>query len=258
MLDTGIAVQETIRSRPLHSRPAPQQRGSFATCLADGAVRVVPAGHHLFCQGDPATHVYRVESGHILLYRMLPDGHRQVVDFAMPGDLIGLGALREHTNSAQATECSCITSHSINMVHERAGRDPSLVRELYMALSLELSATRELLVTVTRRTASERLAAFLLALARRNERRGKDSSVVVLPMSRIDIADFLGLTIETVSRTFTKFRRAGLIDLEQCILVTIRDLGKLEAVAAGAVGPGSEQLGDGKQLHRCSIVEQRQ
>ena len=86
---------------------------------------------------------------------------------------------------------------------------------------------------MSQRTATERLAAFLMALSRRNERRGEDPTEIVLPMTRTDIADFLGLTIETVSRTFTKFRSEHLIDLEQNILVTIREAGALEQMAEG-------------------------
>jgi CRP/FNR family transcriptional regulator, anaerobic regulatory protein len=101
-------------------------------------------------------------------------------------------------------------------------------------MSRELLQARELLFTVSQRTAAERLAGFLLALSRRNERRGDNSDEIVLPMTRTDIADFLGLTIETVSRTFTKFRNDDLIDLEQCILVTIRNAAALSAIADGA------------------------
>ena len=104
---------------------------------------------------------------------------------------------------------------------------------LYEAVSQELLAARELLMTVCQRTALERVAAFLLALSRRNQRRGEAAHELVLPMTRTDIADFLGLTIETVSRTFTKLRQDGVIDLEQCIIVTICDVDRLNALSGG-------------------------
>ena len=88
-------------------------------------------------------------------------------------------------------------------------------------------------MSVSHRTARERVAGFLLALVQRSARRGEDATNIVLPMTRTDIADFLGLTIETVSRTFSKFRAEGLIDLEQCVLVTIRDRHALTVIAEG-------------------------
>ena len=113
------------------------------------------------------------------------------------------------------------------------GKNPKLGLELYEAIAGELGATRELLMSVSHRTAQERIAGFLLALAQRNARHGEDPATIVLPMTRTDIADFLGLTIETVSRTFSKFRAQGIIELEQCILVTVRDLDQLSRIAEG-------------------------
>ena len=94
-------------------------------------------------------------------------------------------------------------------------------------------AAPEPLFTSSRPSATEPIGSFLLPLSRRSERRGEDPLEIVLTMTRPDIADFLGLTIETVSRTFTKLRNEGLIDLEQCILVTIKDAEALAEVARG-------------------------
>jgi CRP/FNR family transcriptional regulator len=103
--------------------------------------------------------------------------------------------------------------------------------KLYEALSAELTAARDLLATVGTRSATERLASFLIALARRNERGGFNSNRIVLPMLRSDIADFLSLTVETVSRTFTRLKQRGIIDLPQSTLVIINDRDELEQVA---------------------------
>ena len=206
---------------------------AFASSLPRGSARTVNAKDHVFCEGDVATHVYRVEFGHVCIYRMLADGRRQVIDFAYPGDLIGLGDLGEHAASAQATERTRLSCYTLTSVWEQARHDIALGLKLYQAMAYELAAARDLLMTVSQRSACERVAGFLLALSRRNMRRGQDANEIVLPMTRTDIADFLGLTIETVSRTFTKFRVDGLIDLEQCILVTIRDHAGLQRVATG-------------------------
>lgn len=206
---------------------------SFANDLPTGTARFLAAREHLFREGDAATHVYLVEAGHVCIYRMMSDGRRQVLDFAYPGDMIGLGSLHEHGVSAQATTRAKIRCLSAAGVHEAARRSPHIGAKLYEALASELSAARELLFTVSQRTATERVASFLVALSRRNERRGEDANEIVLPMTRSDIADFLGLTIETVSRTFTKFRTLGLVGLEQSILVTIKEPAALAQMAEG-------------------------
>lgn len=202
-------------------------------CAVHGASRTLSAKEHVFCEGDPATHIYLVEAGHVCIYKALADGRRQVIDFAYPGDWVGLGAIAAYGSNAQATTRTRLRSVPMASVHEAARHDARLGLTLYEAVSRELLAARELLFTVSQCTATERLASFLLALSRRNEHRGEDASEIVLPMTRADIADFLGLTIETVSRTFTKLKTAGLIDLEQSILVTIRDPHRLAELAEG-------------------------
>ena len=193
----------------------------------------VEAREHLFTEGDSKTHVYRVETGAISLYRVLPDGRRQVVDFALPGDLIGLGSPGVHRLNAQATKPTRLRSLPLGALSQLAESDPELALKLYEAVSQELEAAHTLLMTVGKRSAVERVATFLLLLSRRNTRNGNDSHIIELPMSRTDIADMLGLTIETVSRTFTKLRGEGVIDLEQSARVLIRDHDELARLAEG-------------------------
>ncbi len=234
MLATAFAHDADV---PYHT-PALEPRGrdridTLSDRVATGTPRTYAAKDHIFREGDPASHVYLVEAGHICIYRMMADGRRQVIDFAYAGDFIGLGALEEHAANAQATTKTRVRCIPVSALHDIARHDARFGLKLYEAVSRELQAARELLFTVSQRTATERLAAFLMALSRRNERRGEDPTEIVLPMTRTDIADFLGLTIETVSRTFTKFRSEHLIDLEQNILVTIREAGALEQMAEG-------------------------
>ncbi len=236
MLATAFTTTADIEDHaPASSHVVAVERDLLGERLGRGALRTLEAKEHLFCEGDPASHVYRVEVGHICIYRMMPDGRRQVVDFAYPGDMIGLGAIVDHSDSAQAMERTVVRTMPVATLRELAQSDTRLGLKLYEALSRELMAARELLFTVSQRTAAERVAAFLLALCRRSERRGEAANEIVLPMTRMDIADFLGLTIETVSRTLTKLRHEGVIDLEQCILVTIL---KPEALAQLAQGGG--------------------
>ena len=240
MLATAFA-STTIASRERSgaAKARPTGGDAFADHLLAGTLRTLDAKEHIYREGDAATHVYRVEAGHVCIYRFLPDGRRQVIDFAYVGDFVGLGALDTHTVNAQATSKTLVRSVPVVALHELARTHTSLGLKLYEAVSRELNAARELLFTVSQRTATERLAGFLLALSRRNERRSEKADEIVLPMTRADIADFLGLTIETVSRTFTKLRTEGVIDLEQCILVTIKDAEALQELAGGGSGQGN-------------------
>ena len=239
MLATVHGPIEMAQQRRSAANPA--RIHDLSHSLPEGKIRVVAAKEHVFREGDPATNVYCVDAGHVCIYRVLSDGRRQIVNFAYPGDFIGLGAIREHSASAQAGAKTRLRSFAVASLRESARHDTNLGLSLYAAVSEELVAAHDLLMTVSHRSAGERLAAFLLALSRRNGRRGEHEREIVLPMTRTDIADFLGLTIETVSRTFTKFRHEGLIDLEQCILVTICDLDAL-AMAAGNGASPDQQL----------------
>lgn len=222
-------------NRALTSRAAPSLRteAGFQQRFAQASLRRVEAKELLFAEGDAVSYLYRVETGAIALYKLLVDGRRQIMGFAYPGDLIGLGIEREHVMNAQAvkpTRLRCLPAASLR---QAAARDPTLALKLYEALAGELATTRDLLLTTGQRSAIERVAGFLLALSRRNGRNGFDPTRFELPMTRTDIGDFLGLTIETVSRSFTKLKLLGLLELPQCSQVQLRDIDRLESVADG-------------------------
>lgn len=206
---------------------------SWEQRLKNASVKVLQAREHVFFEGDAKNNVYVLEKGTVCLYKTLPDGRRQIVDFAYPGDLIGLSSGEDHAFSAQAITLTRVRCLHASSLHEAARHDPRVGMQLYRALSDQLMAARDLLLTVGQRNATERLAALLVALSRRNERADGDPSQIVLPMTRADIADFLSLTIETVSRTFTKLRVSGIIDLAHSSLVIVRDMTMLEQLAAG-------------------------
>jgi CRP-like cAMP-binding protein len=231
----------TISSLPAShiATPARQaqdpQRGTlaFEDRLANGPVRIIDAKEHLFSQGDARTHVYKIESGAICLYKVMADGRRQVLNIALPGDLIGLGSASEHAFNAQATRRARLRSMPAAAIHKLASEDGCFGLKLYEAISLELAASRELLLTVGQPSALERVASFLLALSKRSVRNGESAESIKLPMTRADIGDFLGLTIETVSRTFTKLKLQGLIELDQSSGARLLDVGALEELADG-------------------------
>jgi CRP/FNR family transcriptional regulator len=233
---TGFHAIESVYY-PVSQRPAvsPERCGrSLDEYISQSPSRQYDAKEFVFAEGDHASHIYRVESGAIALLRLLSDGRRQILGFAYPGDFIGLGAQGEHIMNAQAIRPARIKAMPVSAVHRLAAKDPVLCFTLYQCIAEELAATRDLMVTTGHRSACERVAAFLVTLARRYGVDGEPASVVNLSMTRADIADFLGLTIETVSRTLTKLKIGGLIDLPQSARVILLDRMGLQKLADGA------------------------
>jgi CRP-like cAMP-binding protein len=222
--DRTVSLRSAVSARPA---------SGFEQSLAQASLRRIEEKELLFAEGDEITHVYRIETGAIALFRVLADGRRQVMGFAYPGDMIGLGMEEEHEMNAQAVKPTRLRCLPVSSVQQTAAKDPMLGFKLYQALARELAATRDLMLTTGHRSAMERVAGFLLAFSRRNERNGKDPSTIELPMTRTDIGDFLGLTIETVSRTFSKFKAMAVIELPQSNEVKVIDLEALESLAAG-------------------------
>jgi CRP/FNR family transcriptional regulator, anaerobic regulatory protein len=205
-------------------------RGGKKDRFERASVRRFQSKEHIFCEGDPRTHVFQIEDGVVTIYQMLNDGRRQIVDFAYPGDFIGLGATGEHRFSAEATSSTRVRCFSASALEETARSDPSLALRLYKAVSLELSAARALLVAIGQRSAIERVSTFLLMIHGRTvtaKDSGNVSNVVHLPMRRADIGDFLGLTIETVSRTITKLRMMRVIEVSHGTSIRIIDVDRL-------------------------------
>ena len=165
----------------------------------------------LFTEGDRASHVFNVTRGVVRLYKMSPDGRRQIVGFALPGDFLGLALHESYGVSADAvthvTVCKFVRTAFVSYLDEH----PRLMRRLHEFASHELSLARDQMMLIGRHTAEERVAAFLFNLSERYQRIGESGVHIQLPMSRQDIADFLALTIETVSRTFSKLVKAKLI-----------------------------------------------
>lgn len=219
------------RQLPPQALPSLPPEAGLEQRLAQGSLRRTEAKELVFAEGDPTTHIFQVESGAVALYKILADGRRQVLGFAYPGDLIGLGAPGEHVMNAQAIKPTRLRCVPVSALHQAARQDPRLGFKLYEAMARELAATRDLLLTTGQRSATERVVAFLLAFSRRNERNGQDPRYVDLPMTRADIADFLGLTIETVSRTFTKLKTLRLIELPQSSRVRITSIEQLRDLA---------------------------
>jgi CRP/FNR family nitrogen fixation transcriptional regulator len=171
----------------------------------------------IFGEGEPADFVYRVISGAVRTYRVLNDGRRQIGDFHLTGDLFGLEAGREHMFSAEAIgRCEILVCRR-NALFGIAARSAELGQALWAQTARELERAQAHLMLLGRKSACERVATFLAALAN----RCPGDREIVLHMSRQDIADYLGLTIETVSRTFTQLQADGVIALKGCRHVQI-------------------------------------
>jgi CRP/FNR family transcriptional regulator, nitrogen fixation regulation protein len=167
----------------------------------------------IVAQGDPAGHCYLVASGCVRTVKLMEDGRRQIGEFLFPGDLFGWEALDEHDFAAEAVTPVMLHRYPRRNLEARADRDPDFARRLRGIAAGQLRAGREHLVLLGRKTASERIASFLLEMAGRMNPNGRAS--IELPMGRADIADYLGLTIETVCRGLTQLRRRGTITVER-------------------------------------------
>jgi CRP-like cAMP-binding protein len=205
----------------------------FSTrCPHQPALRKVAASETLWCEGEERSHIFIVRSGAICFSRMLPDGRRIVLGFAYPGDIIGIGS-DFHYCDAQTVQATRLEAISAASFKRAVIEDPGFGKQAAAAVNQALDAAYQHVVVISKLSANERLASFLIALSDRNEKHGLSPLSVVLPMRRVDIADFLGLTIETVSRTFTILRNAGLIAMDQANIIVFKDIQKLRALASG-------------------------
>jgi CRP/FNR family transcriptional regulator len=188
------------------------------------------AGETLFGQGDPVLSVYTVTEGTLKSYRIFPDGRRQVLGFHMPGDFIGAISDECQSCTVEAIDECRVCAFPMRRFDDFVEDHPPMERELYIAATRELAQAQKQMVLLGRKTAIERIASFFLDLSRRS----KAPDVIDLPMSRSDIADFLGLTKETVSRVLSELKRMRVIRLQAIARVEVLDRSRLRHIAAGA------------------------
>jgi len=195
--------------------------------------RTVNAHEHLFLAGDAQTHIYQILEGVVGVYKMLADGRRQIVTFCYPGDLIGIDHPERFAQNAEALSHTRVRSIPVKAIDTLITSEPGFGQAMLNVLSTELAETRDQLLSLGRKSAKEKVATFLLRISRRNEREGNDAQDLFLPMTRAEIADYLGMTIETVSRQITKLKVANIIRLESKSVVKVVDLDQLEDIAEG-------------------------
>jgi CRP/FNR family transcriptional regulator len=188
-------------------------------------------GQALFFEGDEARHFFEIVSGTLRCCRLTQDGRRQIYRFAGPGQMLAIGCEDRYGYSAEAVTGVVVRRQRRSDLDAAMAADADMRRRVLQALRDELTATRAQMMLLGRMSAAEKLASFLLALA--GEAAGP-GACIELPMTRSDIADYLGLTIETVSRKLNELRGLGVIRLETPSRVRITDPERIEAIAEAA------------------------
>jgi CRP/FNR family transcriptional regulator, anaerobic regulatory protein len=173
--------------------------------------KTLPAKTVLFEQGNPADFVFSVSDGTVRLFRLLPDGRRQIIGFAIKGDFLGTAMSEKHDYTAEAVDAIKVCRIPRPAFQTMLDEKPHLLKKLHEIAGREIHTSQDQIVLLGRKNAEERVAAFLLSYRERLARVFTLSVHVPLPMSRQDIADYLGLTIETVSRTISKLAREKLV-----------------------------------------------
>jgi CRP/FNR family transcriptional regulator len=191
-------------------------------------------GDPLFDEGEDAKSVFNVTAGTLRVYKLLADGRRQVIGFLFAGDFVGLANNETYAYSADAVTHAALCRFPRNRLENLLSRHPKMQTRMLSVASHELGVAQEQMLVLGRKTAKEKIATFLLNLSRRAETRGQVANPVHLPMSRTDIGDYLGLTTETVSRTFTQLRSRGLIQLQSGGKVLLADTDSLSEMSEGA------------------------
>ncbi len=190
--------------------------------------RPLRKGAHLFQTGDKFHSVFVVKTGAVKTYTQCPDGTEQVIGFHLPGEVIGLDGIElgKYICSAKALETSAICEIPFDRLEELTATIPNLQHQMFRLLSREISNDTSLMALLSKSTAEERLAAFLLSLSIRLHSRGFSATEFNLSMSRQEIGSYLGLALETVSRLFTHFQEEGILKVNRKY-VEILDLEKL-------------------------------
>jgi CRP/FNR family transcriptional regulator, nitrogen fixation regulation protein len=227
---TQTAVRSgSFKQSPTQLRHAPLARGATQAGAIElmGASMSFRANAEIYGENEPADYLYKIISGTVRTYKVLVDGRRQIGAFYLPGDIFGLETGNEHSFSAEAiSDCKIIVIKR-SAVLALAARDSEVARQLWELTARELHRLQEHSLVLIK-SAEERVAGFLLEMAE----RGAGSGTVELPMSRQDIADYLGLTIETISRTLRHLEDAAAIEVAKRRRILLRNCSALRRLNA--------------------------
>ncbi|MBC8717787.1 helix-turn-helix domain-containing protein [Ochrobactrum sp. Marseille-Q0166] len=224
----GVCVDCDVRRMAVCSALDDRDLGALEAIMTS---KKLDANEMLVEEGDQKRRVFSLTSGMLRIYTSLPDGRRQIAGFLVPGDYLGLADDDVYSQSAEAVTPSVLCAFSTREMDDLMEKFPKLKERLYQMTREALRTARDNQLVLGRLAPVEKLASFLLVLAARTEKRGGKANLVHLLMNRTDIADYLGLTIETVSRSFTKLKTQGLIQLLDANTVEILSRRSLASVA---------------------------
>lgn len=191
----------------------------FDSAVLNGPVMTFKANAEIYGEGEPADSVYKVVSGAVRTYRVLSDGRRQIIAFYLPGDVFGLDFGDEHQHCADAIGNAAVMSVKKALVLQEAANNSRVARQMWEQTVRELHGAQSHALLLIQ-SAEERVTFFLRQMAAHKSQ----ADTITLPMSRQDIADYLGLTIETVSRTLTNLESRAVIALPSSRKVVLRHL----------------------------------
>jgi CRP/FNR family transcriptional regulator, nitrogen fixation regulation protein len=221
---TGSFEQPT--AAPRHA-PLGVGNGQVGTIELMGAPMSFARNTEIYGENEPAEYLYKVISGTVRTYKVLVDGRRQIGGFYLPGDIFGFETGDEHTFSAEAiSDCRIIVIRR-SAVMALAAKDNDVARQMWALTARELHRVQDHVMVLVK-SAQERVAGFLLEMAE----RASSASAIELPMSRQDIADYLGLTIETVSRTLTQLEKSAAIEVPTSRRIVLRNRSALNRLNA--------------------------
>jgi CRP/FNR family transcriptional regulator, nitrogen fixation regulation protein len=215
---TQTMTDRTPVARPVRKLPQAESHPFMTQIEMMGAAMPFARNAEIYGENERADYLYKVLSGSIRTYKLLADGRRQIGGFYLPGDIFGLEGGEDHTFSAEAVVDSRVLVVKRSSIMALAGRDPEIAGQLWSMTARELQRTQAHIMLLVK-TARERVAGFLLEMANRQPARNE----IHLPMSRQDIADYLGLTMETVSRTLTQLEEAETIAVPKSRHILVRN-----------------------------------
>lgn len=219
-----------VRSRAICAAIAPHELAELNAIVTEVTLEPHQA---VFYEGDPAIHAFAVTRGVARLSKMLPDGRRQVTGFLYPSDFLGFAFYGVYGYTAEAVTQIWLCRFSRQKLTALFDAHPKLERRMLSIASNELERAQDQMLLLGRKHARERLASFLLSISEQAVRHGEPANPIDLPMNRTDIADYLGLTIETVSRTFSQFIQRGIIHAVTRHQIAIKERDYLIAIAEG-------------------------
>jgi CRP/FNR family transcriptional regulator len=230
---TPITIDAPNHLHALTADRAGSTIGGIERLLGIGVTIDVAGGQTIVVEGDPLRHCYRVIKGAVRLYKSIRDGRRQVIDFMADGDAFGLLDSMSYSCSVEAITATTLVRHPRCQLEKAVAADPAAAAGLMALACSELERTQRQMLLLGRKTAEEKIASFLLAYCVRKGTKAGEHPAIRFAMSRQDIADYLGLTIETVSRTFSRLKQRGLILLPTPQEVVVLRPDVLEGLAEG-------------------------